>query len=327
MIDLPTTPEHVYLSRREFLKAAGVLFAGSILANGCRAEKDYTNLSDEYGDPLTPLEQVRSYGNYYEFTRSHDGIKELAQNLKTSPWQVEVGGLVEHPQTFTVEDLDHFKPREHIYRFRCLEAWSFVIPWVGFPLKRLLEEVRPAPEARYVRFEALYDPDQLPGQDEAHFEAWMSTANRGRIEDVGNMGAMKDTPYVWPYAEGLRLDEAMHDLTLLATGMYGKPLHPENGAPVRLVVPWKYAFKSIKAVTRIDLVAEQPTTFWHAAIPEEFGFFGNVNPDVHHPRWRQSRELRLTGDGEGEILSTLPFNGYRRQVSELYDGMDLKKDY
>lgn len=332
MMDLKPTPQEVYFSRREFLKATSVLCVGSIITHGCtrtgnQISEDYTNLSDEYGDPLTPLDQVRSYGNYYEFTRSHDGISQLAQNLSTTPWRVEVGGLVEHPQSFSVEDLERFDPSEHIYRFRCLEAWSFVIPWRGFPLKRLLDKVTPLPEARFVRFEALYDPDQLPGQNEAHYEAWLKTAKHEDIEIVGNMGGMEEAPYTWPYAEGLRLDEALHELTLLATGMYGEPLYPENGAPLRLVVPWKYSYKSIKAITKIELVSEQPPTFWNTATPKEFGFYGNVNPDVSHPRWSQTRELRLAGDGQAEILPTLPFNGYQKQVAHLYDGMDLRIHY
>lgn len=332
MMNLKPTPQEVYFSRREILKAAGVWCVSSIIGQGCTSPRtknteDYTNIFDELGDPLTPLEQVRSYGNYYEFTRSHEGISQLAQNLSTSPWNVEVGGLVENPQTFSIEDLEKFEPSEHIYRFRCLEAWSFVIPWRGFPLKRLIDEVVPLPEARFVRFEALYDPDQLPAQNEAHYEDWLKTVNQQNIEFVGNMSGMEEAPYTWPYAEGLRLDEALHDLTLLAMGMYGQPLFPENGAPLRLVVPWKYSYKSIKAITKIELVSEQPLTFWNTATPKEFGFYGNVNPDVSHPRWNQTRELRLAGDGKAEILATLPFNGYQKQVAHLYDGMDLRIHY
>lgn len=211
---------------------------------------------------------------------------------------VEVGGLVHKPQTFDVDDLLKFDQEERIYRLRCVEAWSMVIPWLGFPLARLLEEVEPTSQARYVRFETLYDPAQMVGQ--------------------------KSTAFPWPYVEGLRLDEAMHDLTILATGLYGEFLLPQNGAPVRLVVPWKYGFKSIKSIVKIDLVEEMPTSLWMAAGPTEYGFWANVNPEVPHPRWSQATERRI---GENKRSETLLFNGYAEEVAHLYPDLDRRDWY
>jgi sulfoxide reductase catalytic subunit YedY len=209
-----------------------------------------------------------------------------------------VGGLVHKPKTFGLDDLYRFEQEERIYRLRCVEAWSMVIPWVGFPLAKLLNEVEPMSQARYVRFETLYDPEQMPGQKSAFYE--------------------------WPYAEGLRLDEAMHDLTLLATGLYGKLLLPQNGAPLRLAVPWKYGFKSIKSIVKIDLVEEQPVSLWMAAAPDEYGFYANVNPEVPHPRWSQATERRI---GEAKRIPTMLFNGYAEEVSGLYDPLDSREWY
>jgi sulfoxide reductase catalytic subunit YedY len=223
----------------------------------------------------------------------------MAENFLTSPWTLEVYGLVNRPRTFGVEDLLRLFPQEErIYRLRCVEAWSMVIPWNGFPLASLLREVEPTGNARYVRFETLFDPQQMPG--------------------------LKQPWYNWPYQEGLRLDEAMHDLTLLATGLYGEPMPAQNGAPIRLVVPWKYGFKSIKSVVKIELVAEQPSTLWSSAAPDEYGFYANVNPHVDHPRWSQATERRI---GELSRRETLMFNGYAEEVAHLYDGMDLSKYY
>jgi sulfoxide reductase catalytic subunit YedY len=247
-------------------------------------------------DELTPEEAINSYNNYYEFSLGKEEVARLAEDFKTSPWTVEVGGLVGKPGTFDLDDLQKFTPEERIYRMRCVEAWSMVIPWLGFPLAALLEEVEPTPEARYVRFETLYDPDQMPGQ--------------------------KNSVFNWPYVEGLRLDEAMHDLTILATGIYGKPLLPQTGAPIRLVVPWKYGFKSIKSIVKIDLVAEMPVSLWMAQSPNEYGFYANVNPNVPHPRWSQASERRI---GEAGRRETLLFNGYEEEVAYLYEGMDLTK--
>jgi sulfoxide reductase catalytic subunit YedY len=211
---------------------------------------------------------------------------------------VEVGGLVHAPKTFRLEELHQFVQEERIYRLRCVETWSMVIPWLGFPLSRLLSQVEPLSQAKYVRFETLYDPEQMPGQ--------------------------KSGFYNWPYVEGLRLDEAMHDLTILATGLYGKALLPQNGAPVRLVVPWKYGFKSIKSIVRIDLVNEMPVSLWMAAAPNEYGFFANVNPEVSHPRWSQATERRI---GQDKRIETMPFNGYAEEVASLYEGLDLTEWY
>jgi sulfoxide reductase catalytic subunit YedY len=223
-------------------------------------------------------------------------VAELAKGFVTSPWTVEVGGLVNNPRTFDLDDLRAFGQQERIYRMRCVEGWSMVIPWMGFPLAELLKEVEPQLEAKYVRFETLYDPEQLPGQK----RSW----------------------YDWPYVEGLRIDEAMHDLTILATGLYGEPMLPQNGAPIRLVVPWKYGFKSIKSIVKIDLVKEMPVSLWMAAAPHEYGFYANVNPDVDHPRWSQATERRI---GETGRRKTLFLNGYADEVAHLYDGMDLRE--
>ena len=331
MQDTNITPPQAF-GRRDFIKLACMYFGGALIANACANrnlgdEINYATLTDELGGAVTPLSQIQSFGNFYEFTRSHYEIKNLSKNLRTSPWQIEVGGLVENPKTYTLEDLKAFGEDEYIYRFRCLEAWSLVIPWQGFQLKKLLEEVKPTPEARFVRFESLNSPEQFPGQDSSQYAEWIQSGSRGSTALAGKMGEFKDSPFVWPYVESLRLDEAMHDLTLIATGLYGKALSPENGAPIRIVVPWKYSYKSPKMIVKIELTAEQPSTFWNMAIPEEFGFYGNVNPDVPHPRWSQARELNLTGDNEGEVISTLPFNGYTSQVAYLYNDLDLKINY
>jgi sulfoxide reductase catalytic subunit YedY len=254
---------------------------------------------DELGDVLTDCEDIINYNNFYEFTTSKETVAGLAKDLRISPWTIQVGGLVKNPKTYAIEDLTRkFDQEERVYRLRCVEAWSMVIPWVGFPLAKLLKEVEPMSKAKYVRFETLYDPDQMPGQ--------------------------KRGGYNWPYVEGLRMDEAMHDLTVLATGLYGKSLLPQNGAPVRLVVPWKYGFKSIKSVVKIDLVEEMPVSLWMATAPHEYGFYANVNPDVSHPRWSQATERRI---GETKRRKTLLFNGYAEEVAHLYSGMDLKKWY
>jgi sulfoxide reductase catalytic subunit YedY len=226
-------------------------------------------------------------------------VYDLSQRLTTDPWTVEVSGLVRHPQSFGLEDLlKKFPQQERIYRLRCVEAWSMVIPWEGFPLSLLLDEVQPLSDAKFVRFETLTRPSEMPGQD----LKW----------------------YPWPYTEGLRLDEAMHDLTILATGMYGEALPKPDGAPVRLVVPWKYGFKSIKSIIKIELVADQPGTFWNKLAPDEYGFYSNVNPDRPHPRWSQATERRI---GELSRRPTLMFNGYADQVASLYQGMDLMQEY
>jgi sulfoxide reductase catalytic subunit YedY len=302
------TPEAVYLNRRAFLSAAGIFGASALLA-ACGVQEPPTatpaaglsvgSRPDELGDPLTPLEAVTNYNNYYEFTTDKEGVAGLAKDFRVRPWTVEVGGLVHKPATFAIDDLlTAFSQDERIYRLRCVEAWSMVIPWNGFELGRLLDQVEPMSSAAYVGFTTLLDPEQMPGQ-------------RSRL-------------YPWPYTEGLRLDEAMHTLTLLSTGLYGQPLLPQNGAPLRLVVPWKYGFKSIKSIVRIDLLEQPPATTWSTIAPREYGFYANVNPQVDHPRWSQGSERRI---GEGGRRETLMFNGYADQVAGLYSGMDLQANY
>ncbi|MEW5872314.1 MAG: protein-methionine-sulfoxide reductase catalytic subunit MsrP [Chloroflexota bacterium] len=315
------TPEHVYLNRREFLKAMGVVSASALLLAACgiKATPGSTPQAsaatqspagqaptgqggadvDEMGSPANTYDEIANYNNFYEFTTDKAGVARLAQDFKTSPWQVEVYGLVNKPMTFGIEDLlAKFTQEERIYRLRCVEAWSMVIPWQGFPLAALLKEVDPLSSAKFVRFETLMDPEQFPGQ-------------RSRL-------------YPWPYQEGLRLDEAMNDLTLIATGLYGKPLPNSTGAPLRLVAPWKYGFKSIKSIVKIELVDTQPETMWSTIAPNEYGFYSNVNPEVNHPRWSQASERRI---GETGRRPTLMFNGYAEEVAHLYEGMDLAKYY
>ena len=312
------TPEHVYLSRRDFLKSMGIVTASAAILAACgptasaeaSAMPAATAVSngtapsamattDELGDPLNSFEDITNYNNYYEFTVDKQRVASLSEGFQTSPWDVQVGGLVNNPKTYSIDDLRKFETEERVYRMRCVEAWSMVIPWVGFPLHKLLADVEPKAEAKYVRFETIMDTDQMPG--------------------------IKKSPwYQWPYIEGLRVDEAMNDLTLLSTGLYGKDLLPQNGAPIRLVVPWKYGFKSIKSIVKIDLVTEQPTSLWMAAAPNEYGFYANVNPNVSHPRWSQATERRI---GELGRKPSLFFNGYEEEVAHLYDGMDLIANY
>jgi sulfoxide reductase catalytic subunit YedY len=311
------TPKELYFSRRDFLKAMGIVTAGSLLAACAPRLPEATAVpqsqteatpnqvptavgrTDELGDPLNTYEQITNYNNFYEFSTSKEAVAPLAKNFKTSPWTVEVDGLVNKPNTYTVEELvKKFPPEERIYRLRCVEAWSMVIPWMGFPLAALLQEVEPSSEAKYVRFVTLMDPDQMPGQGSRF--------------------------YPWPYQEGLRLDEAMNDLTILATGLYSEPLPPQDGAPIRLVVPWKYGFKSIKSIVKIEVVDKRPETMWSTIAPDEYGFYANVNPDVRHPRWSQATERRI---GELGRRETLLFNGYAEQVAHLYAGMDLSLHY
>lgn len=305
------TPEAVYRSRRQFMRGAGALaglgllsacgVGGSEQTSGAAGPSPGTTsaTADELGDTLTDYEAVTNYNNFYEFTTDKEGVAGLAREFTTTPWTVAVGGLVNAPKTYAFEDIaKRFPAEERIYRLRCVEGWSMVIPWLGFPLAKLLDEVQPTSKAKYVRFETVERPEEMPGQ--------------------------RDNYFVWPYVEGLRLDEAMHPLTLLSTGLYGNQLLPQNGAPIRLVVPWKYGFKNIKSIVKIDLVEEPPTSLWMAAAPNEYGFYANVNPDVPHPRWSQSSERRI---GETARRPTLPFNGYFDQVSSLYTGLDLTKNY
>ena len=304
------TPYSQYLSRRDFLKAAGIV-TGSALLAACapsatgtavpetEAPAASSGLTDELGDPANTFEEITNYNNYYEFTTNKEGVARLATEFNPEPWTVEVSGLVDKPGTYGIEDLlSHYTQEERIYRLRCVEAWSMVIPWTGFTLASLLKDVEPTSDARYVRFETVYRPDEMPGQNSPF--------------------------YPWPYQEGLRLDEAMHDLTILATGLYGMPMPNQNGAPIRLVVPWKYGFKSIKSIVKIELVAEEPDTLWSMVGPNEYGFYSNVNPSVSHPRWSQATERRI---GEFGRRETLMFNGYAEEVAHLYDGMDLSEYY
>jgi sulfoxide reductase catalytic subunit YedY len=305
------TPEHIYLNRRQFMKVAGAAGATALLAAACGpvavqeasaptpAGLDANSQTDELGDRLNTYEEITNYNNYYEFTTDKQGVAGLSKDFKSSPWQVEVYGLVNRPKTFAIEDLiTGFTQEERIYRMRCVEGWSMVIPWLGFSLAALLKEVEPLSSARFVRFESILDPEQMPGQ--------------------------KSRLYPWPYQEGLRLDEAMHDLTILASGLYGKPMPNQNGAPLRLVVPWKYGFKSIKGIVKIELVESQPETLWSSIAPREYGFYSNVNPEVDHPRWSQASERRI---GESGRRPTLMFNGYAEQVAGLYEGMSLISNY
>ena len=280
---------------------AGVGAAAALASKGrARAEPLSTTGSAPIpGEPATPLDKVTGYNNYYEFGAGKSDPAYQAGKLKTSPWSVVIDGECQKPATVALEDL--MTPdtlEERIYRHRCVEGWSMVIPWQGIPLSKLLSRVEPTGDARYVAFQTLLRPSEMPGQRQSVLD--------------------------WPYVEGLRLDEAMNSLTLLATGLYGQALPNQNGAPLRLVVPWKYGFKGIKAIVRISLVRDQPQTTWNILAPDEYGFYANVNPKVDHPRWSQAREQRI---GEGARRETLPFNGYADQVASLYAGMDLRKNF
>ncbi len=302
------TPKDAYLSRRDFIKAAGLL-AGSAALAACApsvAESEEaanvpsaSGKTDELGDLANTYQEITNYNNFYEFSTGKEEVAPLSKGFTTAPWTVEIYGMVNKPTTFGIEDLLKLFPQEErIYRLRCVEAWSMVIPWNGFPLASLLAMVEPALSAKYVRFETVYRPEEMKGQ--------------------------KSPFYPWPYEEGLRLDEAMNDLTLLATGLYGETVLPQNGAPIRLVVPWKYGFKSIKSIVKIELTDKEPATLWSAVAPNEYGFYANVNPEVDHPRWSQASERRI---GELSRRPTLMFNGYGEQVADLYAGMDLRTNY
>jgi methionine sulfoxide reductase catalytic subunit len=303
------TPEHLFYTRRRFLKLAGLAVASAALAacapqsssfpTAISSSPQVNTPGDELGAPETDYGAVTGFTNFYELSSSKTANDQRAVDFKTSPWQVEVSGLVGKPRTFSLDNLlSIFTQQERIYRHRCVEGWSMVVPWLGFRLSELLKMVEPSGDARYVRFVSITKPEQLPGQ--------------------------RDDTFTWPYTEGLRLDEAMNDLALLATGLYGKALPAQNGAPIRLVVPWKYGFKSIKSIVKIELVSEQPATFWSSLSPDEYGFYANVNPNVDHPRWSQATEQRM---GETNRRPTLLFNGYADQVASLYAGMDIKTNY
>ena len=321
--DIPSseiTDQKVYLNRRLFMR--GAILAGSAVATGLiyrklnpsapfvesrpKIEGVVTTPTDEAirnafktNEPLTSLEDITNYNNFYEFSTVKEEVASAARGFVTRPWTVDVGGLVNKPKTFDLDDLLKLAPQEErVYRLRCVEGWSMVIPWVGFPLNAVLKQVEPLSAANYVAFQTLLDPNRMPNQ------------NTGVLD--------------WPYVEGLRLDEAMHPLTMMATGLYGETLPPQDGAPIRLVVPWKYGFKSIKSVVKITLVAEEPPTTWNLQAPNEYGFYSNVNPGVSHPRWSQRYERRI---GEFRSRQTLLFNGYAEQVAHLYAGMDLSVNY
>jgi sulfoxide reductase catalytic subunit YedY len=300
------TPEALHLRRREFL-ALGAAGAVGLALPSCARPVEPSGaalavarrIEDAGGEAPTPWDAVTRYNNFYEFGTDKEEPARNAGSLRTRPWTVAIEGEVRRPQVVDVDALVRWFPlEERIYRMRCVEAWSMVIPWVGFPLADLVRRVEPTSRARYVAFETLHDPAQMPGQRRSVLE--------------------------WPYVEGLRIDEATHPLALLAVGLYGRVLPNQNGAPVRLVVPWKYGFKGAKSIVRIRFQEAQPRTTWNLAAPNEYGFYANVNPEVDHPRWSQARERRV-----GEFLrrKTLPFNGYGAEVAGLYSGMDLRANY
>jgi sulfoxide reductase catalytic subunit YedY len=313
------TDKKIYLARRFFLRGAAL--AATTAATGllyrklnpAPAEKpkgeklvtveksaadDRVSEGFAVNEKLTSIEDITNYNNFYEFSTNKQSVASESRGFVTRPWAVAVGGLVNKPTTFDLDELLKFPQEERIYRLRCVEGWSMVIPWIGFPLAKLLEKVEPTSEAKYVALQTLYDPKRMPNQ------------TTGVLD--------------WPYVEGLRVDEAMHPLSILATGLYGETLPPQDGAPVRLVVPWKYGFKSIKSIVKISLVASEPPTTWNIQAPNEYGFYSNVNPNVPHPRWSQSTEHRI-GESSFRSRNTLLFNGYAEQVAHLYEGMDLRR--
>ncbi|MFN0245426.1 MAG: protein-methionine-sulfoxide reductase catalytic subunit MsrP [Kofleriaceae bacterium] len=309
------TPPDLYFNRRAIMRgglvAAGALTTGWLYRrlNGVElattetiALPNVVKSTDPRfltNEAWTPYTSITNYNNFYEFTTDKDGVAAASANFDTSGWKIEIGGLCHAPKTIDIDQLMAIAPvEERVYRLRCVEAWSMVIPWAGVPLAKVLDSVRPMASAKYVAFETLHDPERMPGQ--------------------------KDDVLDWPYREGLRIDEAMHPLSLLATGLYGKTLPPQDGAPVRLVVPWKYGFKHIKSIVKITLLDKEPSTTWNKSAPGEYGFYANVNPAHAHPRWSQATERRI---GESGRRETLPFNGYGDQVASLYTGMDLHVFY
>jgi sulfoxide reductase catalytic subunit YedY len=305
------TPESLYVRRREFLSlgAAGALgLAGTAVSSACDAAANdapsptFTNLKrgNFAGDEKpTPFNDVGTYNNYYEFGTAKSDPSANAGSFHTRPWTVAIEGEINRPEVVDIDDLiKRFPLEERIYRMRCVEAWSMVIPWVGFPLAELVKRAEPTSNAKYVAFTTKLDPNEMPGQKRSVLD--------------------------WPYVEGLRIDEAMNPLTMLAVGLYGRTLPNQNGAPLRLVVPWKYGFKGVKAIVKIAFLQDQPKTTWNKMAPGEYGFYANVNPEVDHPRWSQAKERRI---GEFFKRKTLPFNGYADQVAKLYAGMDLRKSF
>jgi sulfoxide reductase catalytic subunit YedY len=295
--DIPTseiTDESLFWNRREFLQVAGfVVAAGGLIPRLARGRFGPGD------DKLTPYEDVTGYNNYYEFGSDKGDPAKNAGNFKTRPWKIEVAGEVKQPAVYDFDELlKPFTPVERVYRHRCVEAWSMVVPWLGIPLAGIIDRLEPSSKAKYVEFTTLLDPAQMAGQ-------------RRQILD-------------WPYVEALRLDEARHPLALIVTGLYGKPLPNQNGAPLRLIVPWKYGFKGGKSIVKIRFSEKQPMTTWNIAAPDEYGFYANVNPEVDHPRWSQARERRV---GEFFKRKTLMFNGYADQVASLYTGLDLRRNF
>jgi methionine sulfoxide reductase catalytic subunit len=295
--DIPNseiTDESLFWNRRSFIKAAGLGAAAiTLLPRGWRRLEGNTD------DKLTPYEDVTGYNNFYEFGTDKGDPKANATHFRTQPWKVEVGGEVNKPASYDLDDLlKGFTPVERVYRHRCVEAWSMVVPWLGIPLGGIIDKLGPSSKAKFVEFTTILDPSQMPGQ-------------RSNI-------------LPWPYVEALRMDEARHSLTMLVTGLYGKPIPNQNGAPLRLIVPWKYGFKGGKSIVKIRFTEQQPMTTWNIAAPNEYGFYANVNPEVDHPRWSQARERRV---GEFFKRKTLMFNGYADQVASMYAGMDLRKNF
>ena len=305
------TDKELYLNRRQFIRTASLGAAG--LGSGLLVPGLLGPMSEARGatkltgvgksafstdEPLTPLKDITSYNNFYEFGTGKSDPQRNSKDFKTRPWTVTVEGEVHKPKTFGIEELLKLPLEERVYRMRCVEAWSMVIPWIGFELSHLIKAVEPTAKAKYIQFVTLHDPEQMPGQ------------RRGVLD--------------WPYLEGLRMDEAMNPLAILGVGLYGEVLPNQNGAPIRLVVPWKYGFKSIKSIVKVRFVEKQPATAWNVAGPQEYGFYSNVNPTVNHPRWTQASERRI---GDFFRRKTLMFNGYEEQVAHLYKGMDLTKLY
>ncbi|MGH7659025.1 MAG: protein-methionine-sulfoxide reductase catalytic subunit MsrP [Gemmatimonadales bacterium] len=302
--DIPAseiTSEDHYVNRRQFMArsgvamasiAAGTLLPGTLMA-ACRSPLPGTD------EELTAWEAVTGYNNFYEFGTGKDDPKANSQDFRTRPWTVEVSGEVKSPKTWSYDDLVRgFTVEERVYRHRCVEGWSMVVPWNGFPLSDLIKRLEPNSNAKYIEFITLYDPKRMPGQQSGVLQ--------------------------WPYVEGLRMDEAMHPLTLMVNGVYGKPLPNQNGAPLRLIIPWKYGFKGGKSIVKIRFTEKQPRNTWNIAAPNEYGFYANVNPEVDHPRWSQAKERRI---GKFFKIDTLMFNGYGDQVASLYAGMDLRKNF
>lgn len=294
------TPKDLYLNRRSFMAATGFAAAATILPFPAEASDQLAinrSQNSAPGETVNDKHDATNYNNFYEFSTDKEAVAPRSKNFPTDPWQIRVEGLVNKPMTLDMDTVMKLAPlEERIYRLRCVEAWSMVIPWVGFPLSALINKAEPLSTAKYIEFTTLYDPAKMPNQ---------------------RSGVLP-----WPYVEGLRMDEAMHPLTLLTVGMYGEILPKPNGAPVRMVIPWKYGFKSIKSIVRIRFTDKQPATTWNLVAPYEYGFYANVNPEVDHPRWSQARERRI---GEFRKRDTLPFNGYAQDVAHLYSGMDLRK--